>query len=69
MHKDECLHQNGNLIGDDCDYEANVFLMSVILFAGAFVISITLKKFRTTGFLPGKIRNFLSDFAVIVSVV
>ena len=57
------------MIGEDCDYEPNRFLMSVILFSGAFVISITLKNFKNTGYLPGKLRNFLSDFSVIIAIV
>ena len=59
----------GQLVGVDCDYDANVFLMSTILFAGAFFISITLKNFRSTGYFPGKVRNFLSDFAVVIAII
>ena len=43
--------------------------MSLILFFGAFLISITLKQFRNTGYLPTTIRNFLSDFAVIIGII
>lgn len=68
MTKSTCLSMNGTLIGQDCDYEANVFLMSVVLFTGAFVISITLKNFRNTGYLPGYVRDFLSSFAVIIAI-
>ena len=46
----------------------SVFLMSLLLFFGAFFISITLKQFRNTGYLPTSIRNFLSDFAVIIGI-
>ena len=46
----------------------SVFLMSLLLFFGAFFISITLKQFRNTGYLPTAIRNFLSDFAVIIGI-
>ena len=60
---------NGTLIGQDCDYEPNVFLMSMIEFSGAFFISITLKNFKSTGYLPGKVRNFLSDFAVVIAIL
>ena len=59
----------GQLVGVDCDYDANVFLMSTILFAGALFISITLKNFRSTGYFPGKVRNFLSDFAVVIAIL
>ena len=70
LTKNACLDQGGQAIGDDCDdYQANVFLMSFLLFLGAFFISITLKNFRNTGYLPGKVRNFLSDFAVIIAIL
>ena len=42
--------------------------MSLVLFAGSFAISFALKNFRTTGYLPGTIRNFLSNFAVIIGI-
>ena len=48
--------------------EDSVYLMSILLFFGAFFISITLKQFRNTGYLPTAIRNFLSDFAVIIGI-
>lgn len=68
--KQECVMEpnNGTLVGADCDYEPNMFLLSVILFFGAFFISFTLKNFRNTGYLPGKIRGFLGDFAVIIAI-
>jgi len=46
-----------------------MYLMSILLFFGAFAISITLKQFKTTGFFPSGVRNFLSDFAVIIGIV
>ena len=42
--------------------------MSVVLFAGSFGISFALKNFRTTGYFPGSIRNFLSNFAVVIGI-
>ena len=57
---------NQHLVETDSD---SVFLMSLILFFGAFLISITLKQFRNTGYLPTTIRNFLSDFAVIIGII
>ena len=53
----------------EADGEDSVFLMSLLLFFGAFLISITLKQFRNTGYLPTTIRNFLSDFAVIIGII
>ncbi len=56
-------------VGENCDFEPNVFLMSVILFAGTFAIAFSLKNFRNTGYLPSNIRNFFSDFAVIIAIL
>ena len=42
---------------------------SAILFLGAFSISYSLKNFRNTGYLPGKVRNFLSDFSVPIAIL
>ena len=69
MTKSQCLEIGGQLQGPDCDFEANVLLMSIILFLGAFIISITLKNFRNTGYLPGKLRDLLSDFSVIIAIL
>ena len=56
-------------VGPGCDYEPNVFLMSLVLFTGAFAISFSLKNFRTTGYLPGRMRDLLANFAVIIAIV
>ena len=42
--------------------------MSIILFTGAFAISFALKNFRNTGYLPGNVRELLSNFSVIISI-
>ena len=55
-----------NCVG--CTNDSSIFLMSVVLFAGSFGISFALKNFRTTGYFPGSIRNFLSNFAVIIGI-
>ncbi|XP_059080880.1 sodium bicarbonate cotransporter 3-like isoform X1 [Tigriopus californicus] len=65
----DCLNHNGILEGPGCSYDPNVFLMSLVLFFGTFIISFTLKNFRNTGYFPGKIRSFLSDFAVIIAIL
>ena len=31
MTKEDCLNNNGTLVGDDCDYHPNVFLMVNLL--------------------------------------
>ncbi len=49
-----------------CHYHPNAFLMSVLLFIGTFLIAWHLKKFKTANFFPTAVRNFISDFAVII---
>lgn len=51
----------GQLIGPDCDqqpYKPNVFLMSLILFIGTFLISVVLKDFKNARFFPTKVCTF-----------
>jgi sodium bicarbonate transporter 10 len=61
----------GALVGPGCDtppYVPNVFLLSVILFATTYVISLSLKDMKTSTFFPTKVRSFLSDFAVVIAI-
>ncbi|CAG7716785.1 unnamed protein product [Allacma fusca] len=60
---------NGILIGEGCKYYPDVFLMSVLLFIGTFIISIMLKDFRSSSFFPSKVRQVVSDFAVIIAII
>lgn len=66
-----CKKQGGSLMGDGCStppYTPDVFLLSVILFASTYVISVTLKDMKTAAFFPTKVRSFLSDFAVVIAI-
>lgn len=58
----------GELVDDGCYVLYDRILMSIVLMAGTFVLSTGLKKMRTSGYLPTKIREILSDFAVITSI-
>lgn len=42
--------------------------MSIILFLGTFIISIILKDFKTALFFPSIVRQYISDFAVIIAI-
>lgn len=56
----------------DCGFKEsvpNVFLMSILLFMGTFVISVQLKEFKNALFFPSKVRQFISDFAVIIAIL
>ena len=53
----------------DCHYEPEVFLTSMNLFFGTFLITMFLKNFRNANFFPNKVRALLSDFAVVIALV
>lgn len=46
----------------------NAFLMSILLFIGTFLIAFQLKKAKTSNFFNATIKNFISDFAVIIAI-
>lgn len=63
---------NGTMKGDgpECvHYYADVYLLSLILFFSTFIIAIYLKDFKSAAFFPAKIRQVISDFAVIIAIV
>ncbi|XP_043801297.1 sodium-driven chloride bicarbonate exchanger isoform X4 [Apis laboriosa] len=66
-----CQNYNGTLVGDGCNlphYIPDVFLMSIILFIGTFLLSVELKDFKNALFFPSKVRQVVSDFAVIIAI-
>lgn len=49
------------MIGDGCNiphYVPDVFLMSIILFMGTFLLSIELKDFKNALFFPSKVKTY-----------
>ncbi|XP_053696971.1 sodium bicarbonate cotransporter 3 isoform X7 [Sabethes cyaneus] len=70
--KKTCALMNGTLSGADClktEYISDVFLMSIILFIGTYIISVLLKDFKNALFFPSSVRQFFSDFAVIIAIL
>jgi len=65
----ECIKAGGEMVGDGCGHGDDVFLMSIVLFFGVFIIANGLKQFKTTGFLSQGVRGFLADFAVIIGIL
>lgn len=60
----------GTMMGDGCKhFYPDVYLLSFVLFFGTFLISIYLKDFKTASFFPTKVRQFISDFAVIIAIL
>ncbi|XP_063993905.1 sodium bicarbonate cotransporter 3 isoform X9 [Diachasmimorpha longicaudata] len=71
LDKVSCQNLNGTLTGEGCltpDYVPDVFLMSIILFMGTFLLSVELKDFKNALFFPSKVRQIVSDFAVIIAI-
>lgn len=70
---DYCVRTlKGHLEGEGCNtpvYVPNVFLFAVICFIATYVISVTLKECKTAPFFPTKVRQFFSDFAVVIAIV
>ncbi|XP_053600997.1 sodium-driven chloride bicarbonate exchanger isoform X4 [Plodia interpunctella] len=72
VDKASCQLYNGTLAGGGCDtkvYVPDVYLMSIILFLGTFIISVILKDFKNSLFFPSKIRQVISDFSVIIAIL
>ncbi|KAL3283056.1 hypothetical protein HHI36_006214 [Cryptolaemus montrouzieri] len=70
VNKTACIEMKGTL-SEGCflpNYTPDVFLMSVLLFLGTFVISVQLKDFKNALFFSSKVRQFVSDFAVIIAI-
>ncbi|XP_022216451.2 electroneutral sodium bicarbonate exchanger 1 isoform X7 [Drosophila obscura] len=65
-----CEPNNGTLIGGDCGTPPteNVFLMSVVLCTGTFIISTILKDFKNALFFPSAVRQYISDFSVLIAI-
>lgn len=49
-------------------FASPIFQMSFILFTGTFLISTVLKDFKNRLFFPAKVRQVISDFAVIIAI-
>ncbi|XP_015178379.1 PREDICTED: electrogenic sodium bicarbonate cotransporter 1 isoform X3 [Polistes dominula] len=71
LNRTTCQNYNGTLMGDSCNIQQpvpDVFLMSIILFMGTFLLSVEMKDFKNALFFPSKVRQVISDFAVIIAI-
>ncbi len=66
-----CLALNGEWRCEKVSkqYYPDIFIFSVLLFIIGFLICICLKHFRDSPFFPSSIRQILSDFAVLISIL
>ncbi|XP_053573206.1 anion exchange protein 4 [Bombina bombina] len=69
ISQSECLEFGGHLEGNSCNYVPDIFLMSIILFCGTFLFSMSLKKFQTSRYLSASIRKLIGDFSVILTIL
>ncbi|KAI6220175.1 Anion exchange protein [Aphelenchoides besseyi] len=63
-----CRKLLGHLEGDGCFVLYDKLLMSLVLMVGTFFLAITLKKMRTSQYFPSSVRQFFSDFAVMIAI-
>lgn len=72
LSEEMCKMYNGTMVGPDCSthpYVADVFFLSLILFAGTYVIATSLKEFKNSGYFPTFVRQIFSDFAVLIAII
>ncbi|XP_064598631.1 electrogenic sodium bicarbonate cotransporter 1-like isoform X2 [Liolophura sinensis] len=65
--KRDCLMVVGADI--ECPYVPDVFLMSLILYAGTFVLTIFLVNFKRMPYFSAMVRQFISDFGVLIAIL
>ncbi|XP_019336594.1 electroneutral sodium bicarbonate exchanger 1 [Alligator mississippiensis] len=68
----ECQKLHGEFIGPACGehgpYTPDVLFWSCILFFTTFILSGSLKMFKTSHYFPTKVRAMISDFAVFFTI-
>lgn len=72
LNADNCEKYGGDAIGAGCHppkFVADVFFFSILLFLGTFGLAVVLKDFKLTTIFPTFIRQLISDFAVLLSII
>uniref|UniRef100_G1TB23 Anion exchange protein n=1 Tax=Oryctolagus cuniculus TaxID=9986 RepID=G1TB23_RABIT len=68
----ECHEMHGEFVGSACGhhgpYTPDVLFWSCILFFTTFILSSTLKTFKTSRYFPTRVRSMVSDFAVFLTI-
>ncbi|XP_027252411.1 electroneutral sodium bicarbonate exchanger 1 isoform X2 [Cricetulus griseus] len=68
----KCQEMHGEFIGSACGhhgpYTPDVLFWSCILFFTTFILSSTLKTFKTSRYFPTRVRSMVSDFAVFLTI-
>uniref|UniRef100_A0A5S6QAA9 Anion exchange protein n=1 Tax=Trichuris muris TaxID=70415 RepID=A0A5S6QAA9_TRIMR len=66
---EDCESDGGTAHGLRCHFYPDIFLFSLLLFLVAYLIMHSLKKFRMSVFFPDKVREALSNFAPLFSIL
>ncbi|KAK3611750.1 hypothetical protein CHS0354_014096 [Potamilus streckersoni] len=69
---ESCKALGGTSMGDACataNYAPGVFFFSWLIFLGTFILAMALEKFRNSLFFPTFVRQYVSDFAVLIAIV
>lgn len=65
----DCRTIGGSFDGTTCFPLYDKLLMSILLTVGTFFLATTLKKMRNSCYFPSRVRQLLSDFAVMIAIV
>uniref|UniRef100_A0A8D0GNM0 Anion exchange protein n=1 Tax=Sphenodon punctatus TaxID=8508 RepID=A0A8D0GNM0_SPHPU len=69
----ECHKMHGAFTGPNCGhhgpYTPDVLFWSCILFFSTFILSGSLKEFKTSRYFPTRVRAMISDFAVFFTIL
>ena len=69
LSESSCGDFGGSWICVPKQYTGDVFFFSCILFAGTFGITVFLIAFKTSSLFPNVVRQRISDFSVLISIV
>ena len=71
IDEQSCLDQQGkwNCEVTTTEFVPDVYFFSILLFILSFLICMILKSFRDSSFFPTFVRQFLSDFAVLIAIL
>lgn len=68
-NQSSCMDLTGNYTCTSPHYEPDVFFLSILLFLGTFGVAFVLKDFKQTTIFPTFVRQLISDFAVLLSII
>jgi hypothetical protein len=65
---EDCVKLHGHVVGDGCVPQYGVFLMSLVLMAGTFLIIIVLKNMRGSRFFRTKVSRTVDSLLTRLSI-